>query len=137
MAKEIKKVAKIQLVGGAAKPDAKLASFGINMGEFTKKFNDETKDMRGKVIPVLLTAYSDKSFSYVLKTTPAADLLKEAAKITDGAKNAKTDVAGTVTRADIKKIAEMKMRDLNASSIESAMKIIEGTARSMGIRVKG
>ena len=135
MAKKIAKVVKMELPGGEAKPGPKLASAGIVMPKFCTDFNAKTADRRGEIVPVIITAYEDKSFDYVIKTSPVAGLLLKAAKIQKGSANSKTTTVGTVTRAQIKEIAEYKMPDLNANDLESAMRIIEGSARNMGIKV--
>lgn len=137
MAKKVAKICKLQFAAGQAKPGPALASAGINMPQFCTKFNDLTKDRRGDIVPVVITAYEDKSFDFVLKTTPAAFLLKKAANITKASGSPKTVIAGTITSAQLREIAEYKMPDLNANDVESAMKIIEGTARNMGIKVEG
>ena len=136
MAKRIAKVVKLEILGGQAKPGSALASAGINMPQFCSAFNDKTKDKMGEVVPVVITAYDDKSFDFVIKTTPAAVLLKKAAHIETASGQPNKVKAGTVTKEDVRKIAETKMADLNANDIEAAMKIIEGTARQMGIEVK-
>lgn len=135
MAKKIAKVVKMELPGGEAKPGPKLASAGIVMPKFCTDFNAKTADRRGEIVPVIITAYEDKSFDYVIKTAPVAGLLLKAAGIKKGAANSKTTVAGTVTRAQVKEIAEYKLPDLNANDVDAAMKIIEGSARNMGIKV--
>lgn len=137
MAKKIKKIAKLEIEAGKAKPGPALASLGITMMQFCMQFNDATKQRAGDIVPVLITAYDDKSFDFELKTTPAVILLKKAAKIEKGAANPLTERVATITKDDVKKIAEYKMVDLNANDIEAAMKIIEGTARNMGIYVEG
>ena len=134
--KKIVKVAKLQFPAGGAKPGPALASAGINMPQFCSAFNDATRDRAGDMVPVIITAYEDKSFDFVLKTTPAAILIKKAAKISKAASNQKQTV-GTITADQVREIAEYKMPDLNANSIEAAMRIIAGTARNMGIAVKG
>ncbi|MDF9825550.1 large subunit ribosomal protein L11 [Breznakia sp. PF5-3] len=134
--KKIAKVAKLQFPAGGAKPGPALASVGINMPQFTQAFNDATKERQGDIVPVIITAYEDKSFDFVLKTTPASILLKKAAKINKGASDSK-DSVGTVSADQVKEIAEYKMQDLNANDVEGAMKIIAGTARNMGIVVEG
>lgn len=140
MAKEVTGKVKLQIAAGKATPAPPVGSAlgpkGINIPEFCKMFNAQTQDKIGFVIPVEITVYSDRSFTFVLKTPPASDLLKKAAKIESGATNSKKEVAGKVTKAQLKEIAELKMPDLNASSIETAMNIIAGTARSMGIKVE-
>lgn len=137
MSKKIAKVVKLELLGGEAKPGPKLASAGIVMPKFCTDFNAKTADRKGKVIPVIITAYEDKSFDFVIKTTPVTVLLKEAAgNLTKGSSNAKSTKVGSITKAQLKEIAEYKLPDLNANDIESAMKIVEGSARNMGITVK-
>ena len=135
MAKKVAKVCKLQFEAGMAKPGPALASAGINMPQFCSQFNDQTKDRKGDVVPVIITAYEDKSFDFVLKTTPAAFLLKKAAKVQKASGTPNTVKAGSVTKTQVKEIAEYKLPDLNANDVEAAMKIIEGTARNMGIDV--
>ena len=122
-------------MGGGAKPGPALASAGINMPQFCTAFNDATKDRKGEIVPVVITAYEDKSFEFVVKTTPAAALLKKAAGISKASANAK-QISGTITTAQLREIAEYKMPDLNANDVEAAMKIVAGTARNMGIAIK-
>ena len=136
MAKKVVKVCKLQFPAGGAKPGPALASAGINMPQFCTQFNDATKDRKGDIVPVINTAYEDKSFNFVLKTTPAANLLKKAAGISKASGSPKAVKAGKITKAQLKEIAEYKMPDLNANDVESAMRIIEGTARNMGITVE-
>ena len=139
MAKAIKTVIKLQIKAGQANPappvGPALGQHGLNIQEFCVKFNDATKDKMGQVIPAEITVYEDRTFDFVLKTPPAADLLKKAAKVEKGAADPLKQKVGTVTKAQIREIAELKMPDLNANDVEQAMKIIEGTARSMGIKV--
>jgi large subunit ribosomal protein L11 len=141
MAKEIVGYLKLQVKGGAANPSPPigpaLGSKGLNIMEFCKQFNARTQDKPGVVLPVLLTIYSDKSFDFVIKTPPAAILLMEAAKIKSGSAEPNRLKVGSVSWDQVKTIAETKMPDLNAFKIESAMKLIAGTARSMGIKVTG
>ena len=141
MAKEISKVVKLQVRGGAANPSPPvgpaLGAAGVNIMEFFKQFNARTQDKQGKILPVAITVYKDKSFEFVVKTPPAAVQLLEAAKIKKGSGEPNRAKVATVTWDQIKVIAEDKMVDLNAFRVESAMKMIAGTARSMGIRVKG
>ncbi len=137
MAKKVAKICKLQFAAGQAKPGPALASAGINMPQFCTKFNDLTKDRHGDIVPVVITAYEDKSFDFVLKTTPAAFLLKKAANISKASGTPNTVTAGKITKAQLQEIAEYKMPDLNANDVEAAMKIIEGTARNMGIKVEG
>ena len=137
--KKITAVVKLQLPAGkatAAPPvGSSLGPYGINIPSFTKDFNERTASKEGLIIPVVVTIYADRSFTFVLKTPPAAVLIKKACKIESGSANSiKTKVA-TITKAQIKEIAELKMPDLNAASIESAMSMIEGTCRSMGVTV--
>ena len=134
--KKITKVCKLQFNAGQAKPGPALASAGINMPQFCTAFNDATKDRMGDIVPVIITAYEDKSFEFVLKTTPASVMLKKAAGIKTAASNAK-QTAGKITKAQLREIAEYKMPDLNANDIEGAMNIIAGTARNMGIEIVG
>ena len=135
--KKVAKVCKLQFMAGQAKPGPALASAGINMPQFCTQFNDQTKSIMGDVVPVVITAYEDKSFEFVIKTTPAAFLLKKAAGISKASGTPNTVTAGTITKAQLREIAEYKMPDLNANDVEAAMKIIAGTARNMGIKVEG
>jgi len=141
MAKEISKVVKLQVRGGAANPSPPvgpaLGAAGVNIMEFCKQFNARTQDKPGKVLPVSITVYKDKSFEFVVKTPPAAVQLLEAAKIKKGSGEPNRKKIATVTWDQIRTIAEDKMVDLNAFKIESAMKMVAGTARSMGLKVKG
>ena len=141
MAKEITGYVKLQVKGGQANPSPPvgpaLGSKGLNIMEFCKQFNARTQDKMGSVLPVLITVYSDKSFDFVVKTPPAANMLIEAAKIKGGSSEPNRKKVGTVTWDQVKEIAEVKMPDLNAFKVESAMKMIAGTARSMGITVSG
>ena len=135
MAKKVAKVCKLNFMAGQAKPGPALASAGINMPKFCTQFNDQTKDRAGDIVPVIITAYEDKSFDFVLKTTPAAFLLKKAAGVAKASGTPNSVKAGKITRAQLKEIAEYKLPDLNANDVDAAMKIIEGTARNMGIEV--
>lgn len=135
MGKRVAKVVKMELPGGEAKPGPKLASAGVVMPKFCTEFNAKTADRKGEVVPVIITAYEDKSFSMEIKTSPVTGLLLKAAGITKGSSNAKTTKVGKVTKEQIKKIAEYKMPDLNANDIEAAVKIIEGSARNMGLEI--
>ena len=141
MAKEISKVVKLQVRGGAANPSPPvgpaLGAAGVNIMEFCKQFNARTQDKMGKILPVSINVYKDKSFDFVVKTPPAAAQLLEAAKIKKGSGEPNRKKVATVTWDQIRKIAEDKMVDLNAFKVESAMIMIAGTARSMGIKVKG
>lgn len=139
MAKAIKTILKLQLPAGAANPappvGTALGPHGVNIQDFCKKFNEATKDMAGDVVPAEITIYEDRSFEFKLKTPPASALLKKAAGIEKGAADALKQKVGKVTKEDVRKIAERKMPDLNAYDLEAAMKIIEGTAKNMGIEV--
>jgi large subunit ribosomal protein L11 len=140
MAKELKAKVKLQCPGGAATPappvGPALGQHGVNIGEFVKRFNDATKDQRGTVIPVIISIYSDRSFDFILKSPPASELLKQAAGIAKGSPTPHTDKVGKVTKAQVRQIAERKVKDLNARSVDAAVKIVMGTARSMGVEVK-
>lgn len=141
MAKKVKAVIKLQLNAGQANPappvGTALGPQGIAIAEFCKQYNDKTREMMGQVVPVEITIFEDRSFTFILKTPPASALLKKAAGIEKGSGKPLTDKVGTVTKAQIREIAETKMPDLNAASIEAAMRIIEGTARQMGLKVEG
>jgi large subunit ribosomal protein L11 len=141
MAKEIRGYLKIQVKGGAANPappiGPALGSKGLNIMEFCKQFNARTQDKAGQVLPVLITMYTDKSFDFVIKTPPAPVLLKEAAKLKSGSKEPNRVKVGSVSWDQVRTIAELKMVDLNAFTIEAAMRQVAGTARSMGITVSG
>lgn len=141
MAKEISGLIKLQIRGGAANPappvGPALGAKGVNIMDFCKQFNARTQDKAGKVLPAVITVYSDKSFDFVIKTPPAAVQLLEAAKTKKGASEPNRQKAGTVTWDQVKNIAEDKMADLNCFTVESAMEMVAGTARSMGIHVKG
>jgi len=141
MAKKIKGYIKLQVTGAQANPappvGPALGQHGVNIMDFCKAFNERTKDNPGIPIPVVITVFEDRSFSFITKTPPAAVLLKRAAKIAKGSPQSNRDKVGKVTSADLRKIAETKMEDLNAASIESAMRMIAGTARSMGLIVEG
>lgn len=135
--KKIAKVCKLQFPAGGAKPGPALASAGIQMPAFCTQFNEATKDRMGDIVPVIITAYEDKSFTFVLKTTPASTLLLKAAGVKSGSSNAKTNKIGTISVEKLREIAEYKMPDLNANDVEAAMRIVAGTARNMGIVVEG
>jgi large subunit ribosomal protein L11 len=141
MAKEVDAFIKLQVKGGSANPSPPvgpaLGAKGVNIMEFCKRFNAKTEDRRGKILPVQITVYKDKSFDFVIKTTPAAVQLLELAKLKKGSPESNRTKVGSVTWDQIKTIAEDKMEDLNAFSIDSAMKMVAGTARSAGITVKG
>ena len=142
MAKKITGYIKLQVPAGAANPSPPigpaLGQRGLNIMEFCKAFNAKTQDQeKGMPIPVMITVFSDKSFTFAMKTAPASYFLKKAAKLSSGSKTPGRDFAGSVTKAQVRQIAEAKMKDLNANDIENAMLLIEGSARSMGIEVKG
>ena len=141
MAKKIKTVVKLQIQAGKANPappvGPALGQHGINIGDFCAKFNDATKDKMGDIIPAEITIYEDRSFDFILKTPPASDLLRKAAGVEKGAGNPLKDKVGKITNAKLKEIAEKKMSDLNANDVSGAMKIIAGTARSMGVKIEG
>jgi large subunit ribosomal protein L11 len=139
MAKKVKAVVKIQIQGGKANPappvGTALGPHGINLMQFCKEYNAKTSNQVGQVVPVEVTVFQDSSFSFILKTPPAADLLKSAAGIDSGSSEPNKEKVGTVTTDQLREIAEIKMKDLNANDMDNAIKIIEGTARSMGITV--
>src|SRR5439155_4747884 len=141
MAKEIGALIKLQVKGGAANPappiGPALGAKGVNLMEFCKQFNARTQDQAGKVLPVIITVYTDKSFEFIIKTPPAAVQLMDAAKIKSGSKESNRNKVGSVTWEQVRKIAEDKMQDLNCFTIESAMSMIAGSASSAGIEVKG
>jgi large subunit ribosomal protein L11 len=141
MAKEVSKVVKLQVRGGVANPSPPvgpaLGAAGVNIMEFCKQFNARTQDKQGKVLPVVITVYKDKSFDFVVKTPPAAVQLMEAAKVKKGSGEPNRAKSGSVSWSQVKTIAEDKMVDLNAFTVESAMKMVAGTARSMGIKIAG
>lgn len=141
MAKEVTGKIKLQLQAGKANPappvGPALGQHGVNIMEFCKQFNAKTQDKMGFVIPVEISVYKDRSFTFILKTPPASDLIKKGANIKSGSSNSKKIVAGTITEAKLREIAETKMADLNAASVEAAMSMIKGSARSMGVKVEG
>jgi len=141
MAKEVSGLIKLQIKGGAANPSPPvgpaLGAKGVNIMEFCKQFNARTQDQAGKVIPVIITVYKDKSFDFVLKTPPVAVQLMEAAKLKKGSPESNRVKVATITWDQVQGIAEAKMVDMNAFTVESAMKMVAGTARSMGIKIKG
>ena len=141
MAKKIRTVLTLQLPAGAATPappvGTALGPHGINIVEFTKSYNEKTQAQRGQIIPAQITIFEDRSFTFILKTPPAADLLRKAAGVEKGSSTARRENVGRVTRDQLRDIAAIKMSDLNANDVEAAVRQIEGTARSMGIEVVG
>ena len=135
MSKKVAKVCKLQFPAGGARPGPALASAGINMPQFCTAFNDATKERAGDVVPVIITAYEDKSFDFVIKTTPAM-MIKKAAGIKKASGNQK-EISGKITVDQLREIAEYKMPDLNANDVEAAMRIVAGTAKNMGVEVEG
>ncbi len=139
MAKSVVTQVKVQIPGGLATPappvGTSLGPHGVNIGQFVKQFNDRTKDLNGMIVPALITIYSDRSFEFVLKSPPAAVLLKKAAGVAKGATNARTEKIGRVTMAQVVEIAKAKQADMNSNGMEAACRVIAGTARSMGIEV--
>lgn len=140
MAKKVIKSLKLVIPAGKANPappvGPALGQAGVNIGEFVKRFNDGTKAMGNDMVPVIITVYEDRTFDLAFKTPPASDLIMKAINIEKGSGKNKTAKAGTITKAQVRAIAERKMPDLNANDVEAAMKIIEGSARSMGVDVK-
>ena len=136
MSKKIAKVVKMELPGGDAKPGPKLASAGVNMAKFCTDFNAKTADRRGEIVPVLITAYEDKSYDFVIKTSPVAGLILKAAGVQKGSALGRKQNVGTITREQLRQIAEYKLPDLNCNDVEAAMKVVEGSANNMGITVK-
>lgn len=141
MAKKVKAVVKLQIMAGKATPappvGPALGQHGVNIMAFVKEYNERTAAQAGLVVPAEITIYEDRSFTFVTKTPPAADLIKRALGLEKGAKTPGRAVVGTISRAKLREIAELKMKDLNAATIEAAERQIEGTARSMGVRVEG
>lgn len=137
MAKEIVRIAKLEFNAGQAKPGPELAGLGIVMPEFTRQFNDETKDRGGEPVPVEITIFNDKSFTFKLFSAPAAYKLLQAAGLKKGSANSKTTIIGKITKEQLEEIAAYKLNDLNTDNLQQAMKIIAGTARNMGIAIEG
>ena len=139
MAKKIKAVVKVQIQAGkatAAPPvGTALGPHGINMGQFIKEYNEKTASLAGTVVPAVVTIFEDRSYTFITKSPPAADLIRKAAGIDKGSAQPNKDKVGTISRAKLRSIAETKMNDLNANSLESAMAMVEGTARSMGVEI--
>jgi len=140
MAKAIKTVIKLQIQGAAANPappvGPALGQHGLNIQDFCSQFNASTQDKKGEVVPVEITVYDDRTFSFIMKTAPAAELIKKAAGITKGSGKPLQEKVGKISKAQVKEIAEKKMADLNAHDIDAAMRIIEGTARQMGVTIE-
>ena len=140
MAKKVVKVVKLQIAAGKANPappvGPALGQAGVNIPQFCTQFNEATKDKVGYVIPVVISVFDDRSFTFVTKTPPASDLIKKAANIQSGSKNALKQKVGSIKRAKLKELATLKMPDLNAYTVEAAMKILEGTARQMGVTIE-
>lgn len=140
MAKKLKQLVKLQLVGGAANPappvGTALGPHGVNIQEFCTKFNEATKDRKGEVVPILLSIYEDRSFSFVLKSAPASEMIKKAINIPKGSGKPLQEKVGKLSQAQLAEIAQAKMADLNANDLEAAKKIIAGTARQMGVTVE-
>ncbi|RJP18518.1 MAG: 50S ribosomal protein L11 [Candidatus Abyssobacteria bacterium SURF_5] len=141
MAKKVKAVIKLHVPGAQANPappvGPALGQHGVNIMEFCKSFNERTKDKQGLIIPVVITVFEDRSFTYITKTPPASVLLKKAAKIAKASGEPNREKAGSITREQVREIAQMKMPDLNAADVEAAIRMVEGTARSMGIEITG
>lgn len=139
MAKNVTKQVKLQLPAGKATPAPPVGTIlgpaGINLGEFCTKYNDATKDKMGDILPVEITIYEDRTFDFVIKTPPAAFLIKKIAKVQKGSAKGSTETVGKITKAQVKEIAETKLPDLNCYDVNEAMRIIEGTAKNMGIEV--
>lgn len=140
MAKKIKTIIKLQIPGGRANPappvGPALGQHGLNIQDFCTRFNAATQDKNGDIVPVEITVFEDRTFDFIMKTAPAAELIKKAAKVEKGSGNPLKNKVGKITKEQVKQIAETKMVDLNANDTEQAMKIIEGTARSMGVKVE-
>jgi large subunit ribosomal protein L11 len=140
MAKKLVTQIKLQVPGGAATPappiGPALGQHGLPIGDFVTRFNNETQDRRGEVVPVIINVYADRTFDFITKTAPASDMIKKAAKIKKGSGNPLTTKVGIITRAQLKEIAEYKLTDLNTDDVEQAMKIIAGTCRQMGVAIK-
>ena len=140
MAKKLVTQIKLQIPGGAATPappvGPALGQHGLNIAEFVKKFNDATKDRRGEIVPIIISVFDDRSYTFITKVAPASELIKKAIGIEKGSGKPLTEKVGTITKAQLREVAEKKMPDLNTPDIEQAMKIMAGTARQMGVDVK-
>ncbi len=140
MAKKLKTQIKLQIPGGAATPappvGPALGQHGLPIGEFVKQFNEASQDRRGEIVPIIINVYDDRTFDFVMKTAPASDMIKKAAKIQKGSGKPLTEKVGSITNAQLREIAEKKLPDLNTQDVEQAMKIIAGTAKQMGVEIK-
>ncbi len=140
MAKKLKTQIKLQIPGGAATPappiGPALGQHGLPIGDFVTQFNTATQDRRGEIVPIIINVYEDRTFDFITKTAPASDMIKKAAKIKKGSGKPLTEKIGSITKAQLKEIAEKKLPDLNTDDVEQAMKIIAGTARQMGVEIK-
>ena len=141
MPKKVITQIKLQIIGGAANPappvGPALGQHGVNIAGFCKEFNDKTQDKKGEVVPVVITVYDDRSFSFITKIAPMAELIKKAAKLSKGSSKPLQEKVGKLTKAQVREIAQKKLPDLNANDIEGAMKLVEGTARQMGVTIEG
>lgn len=141
MAKKLIAQIKLQIVGGAANPappiGPALGQHGLNIQAFCKEFNDKTQDKKGEVVPIIISVYADRSFDFIMKTPPVPELIKKYAKISKGSSKPLQDKVGKITKAQVREIAEKKMPDLNCHTVEAAMRMVEGTARNMGVTVEG
>ncbi|PIT88689.1 MAG: 50S ribosomal protein L11 [Candidatus Magasanikbacteria bacterium CG10_big_fil_rev_8_21_14_0_10_36_32] len=140
MAKKILTNIKLQIPGGAANPappvGPALGQHGVNIAGFCKEFNDKTKDLKGEIVPVIITVYDDRSFTFIMKNAPVSEMIKKAAGITKGSAKPLQEKVGKITKAQVKQIAEKKMPDLNTTNVEAAMRMVEGTAKNMGVTVE-
>ena len=141
MAKKITAQIKLQIMGGAANPappvGPALGQHGVNIQSFCKEFNDKTQDKKGEVVPIIISVYEDRSFTFIMKTPPVPELIKKAAGISKGSGKPLQEKVGKITKAQVRQIAEKKMPDLNCHTVEAAMSMVEGTARNMGVTVEG
>lgn len=141
MAKKLMTQVKLQIPGGAANPappiGPALGQHGVNIAGFCKEFNDKTKEMRGEIVPVIISIFDDRSFTFIMKTAPVAEMIKKAANIKKGSGKPLQEKVGKITKAQVKEIAEKKMPDLNCHTVEAAMNMVMGTARQMGVTIEG